>query len=806
MRNPRNLLLCVLLIGMSISLFACGYSGTPPGYHPPPSGNAPTITQQPASVTVTAGQSATFSVTATGTAPLSYQWYVNSAAAGTNSSSYTIAAATVAQTGAQIYVTVTDAVGSVTSATVTLTVNAAATAPAITQQPASMTVTAGQAAAFSVTATGTAPLTYQWFMNGTASGTNSNTFSIAQTTTAQTGAQIYVKVTNTAGSATSNTVTLTVNPPAPTAPSITQQPANATVTAGQPATFTVTATGTAPLAYQWFLNGSAAGTNSNTYTISQTTSAQTGAQIYVTVTNAVNTATSQTVTLTVNAVQTSTVNVLTYHNDVARTGQNLNESILTTANVKSANFGLVGNLSVDGGVDAEPLYVSNLSLAGGVHNVVYVVTENDSVYAFDADTFAQLWHVSVLGANETASDNRGCGQVSPIIGITSTPVIDLSAGTHGEIFLVAMSLDNGGNYHQRLHALDLTTGAEISGSPTTIQATFPTMSGTTTFDPKQYKERAALLLLNGVIYTTWASHCDAGPYTGWIMGYNETTLQQSSVLDVIPNGSDGAIWMAGDGPAADSSGNIYFLDANGTFDDTLNSNGFPEHGDYGNAFVKVSTAGNNLSVADYFTMFDTDAESNSDEDLGSGGEMLLPDVQDTQGNTWHLAVGAGKDGHIYVVNRDLMGKFNTSNDSAIHQEIDTNGLSGGVFATPAYFNNVVYYGAVGDHLRAFSIANAKLTTPASSLSATSFGYPGTTPSISANGSSAGIVWAVENNGSGGTLHAYDATNLATELYNSNQAANSRDHFADNKFITPMVANGKVYVGTPNSVAVFGLLP
>jgi hypothetical protein len=805
LRYPTNILLCVLMIGMSISLLACGYSGTPPGYTPPPKGNAPTITQQPTSVTVTAGQAATFSVMATGTAPLSYQWYVNSAAAGTNSSSYTIAAATVAQTGALIYVTVTDAVGSATSATVTLTVSAAATAPAITQQPASVTVTAGQAASFSLAATGTAPLTYQWFMNGTASGTNSNTFSIAQTTTGQTGAQIRVKVTNTAGSATSNTVTLTVNAPAPTAPTITQQPANATVTVGQPATFTVTATGSAPLAYQWFFNGTAVGTNSSTYTISQTTIGQSGAQIYVTVTNAVNTATSQTVTLTVNAVQTSTVNVLTYHNDVARTGQNLNESILTTANVTSADFGLVGNLSVDAGVDAEPLYVSNLSLVGGVHNVVYVVTENDSVYAFDADTFAQLWHTSVLGANETASDNRGCGQVSPIIGITSTPAIDLSAGAHGEIFLVAMSLDNGGNYHQRLHALDLTTGAEISGSPTTIQATFPKTSGTTTFDPKQYKERAALLLLNGVIYTTWASHCDAGPYTGWIMGYNETTLQQTSVLDVIPNGSDGAIWMAGDGPAADSSGNIYFLDGNGTFDDTLNSNGFPEHGDYGNAFIKLSTSGNSLSVADYFTMSNTDAESNADQDLGSGGEMLLPDVQDTQQNTWHLAVGAGKDGHIYVVNRDLMGKFNTSNDSAIHQEIDTNGLSGGVWSMPAYFNNVVYYGAVSDHLRAFSIANAKLATPASSLSATSFGYPGTTPSISANGTSAGIVWAVENNGSG-VLHAYDATNLATELYNSNQAANSRDHFADNKFITPMIANGKVYVGTPNSVAVFGLLP
>src|SRR3984885_12530835 len=786
LRIPRNSLLCALLTVMCISLFACGYAGTPPGFKTNPATAAPTITQQPTSQTVTVGQAATFSVTASGDAPMSYQWFMNGAAAGTNSSAFSIAQTATGQTGAQIFVVVTNAGGSATSATVTLT------------------VTAGQSAAFSVMATGTAPLTYQWFMNGTAVGTNSSTFSIAQTTAGQTGAQIQVKVSNPTGSATSSTVALTVNPVAPTAPAISQQPTNATVTVGQSATFTVTATGTAPLTYQWFMNGGAVGANSNTYTISQTTLGQTGAQIHVTVTNAVSTATSQTVTLTVNAVQTSTLNVLTYHNDVARTGQNLSENTLTTANVKSASFGMVGNMSVDGGVDAEPLYVSNLMLGGGVHNVVYVVTENDSVYAFDADTFAQLWHVSVLGANETASDNRGCGQVSPIIGITSTPVIDLSAGTHGEIFLVAMSLDSGGSYHQRLHALDLTTGGEISGSPATVQATFPMTSGTTTFDPKQYKERAALLLLNGVSYTTWASHCDDGPYTGWIMGYNETTLQQSSVLNVIANGIEGAIWMAGDGPAADSSGNIYFLDGNGTFDDTLNSNGMPEDGDYGNAFIKVSTAGNTLSVADYFTMSNTDAESSEDQDLGSGGEMLLPDVKDTQGNTWHLAVGAGKDGHIYVVNRDLMGKFNTSNDSAIYQEIDSNGLSGGVWSMPAYFNNVVYYGAVTDHLRAFSIANAKLTTPASSLTSESFAYPGTTPSISANGNSAGIVWAVENNG-GGVLHAYDATNVGTELYNSNQAANSRDHFADNKFITPMIANGKVYVGTPNSVAVFGLL-
>jgi hypothetical protein len=508
------------------------------------------------------------------------------------------------------------------------------------------------------------------------------------------------------------------------------------------------------------------------------------------------------------AASISAVNVLTVHNDNARTGQNLNESILTTSNVNSANFGKLGTLSVDGLVDAEPLYVSNLTVAGSAHNVAFVVTEHDSVYAFDADTFSQLWKVSLLGSNETTSDNRGCSQVTPEIGITSTPVIDLTAGTHGTIFAVAMSKDNSGNYHQRLHALDITTGAELSGSPVTIQATFPgtgenSSNGNVVFDPAQYKERASLLLMNHVVYTSWASHCDHQPYTGWLISYNESTLQQASVLNVTPNGGEGAIWMAGAGLAADTLGNIYFLDANGTFDDTLDSSGFPVKGDFGNAFLKVSTSGNTLAVADYFTMFNTNAESNGDEDLGSGGAMVLPDLKDTSGNTWQLAVGAGKDAHIYVVNRDLMGKFNPNTDSAIYQEID-GGLSGGVYSMPAYFNNTVYFGAVGDSLKAFSIVNAKLGASAASKSATSYGYPGASPSISANGTTNGIVWAVQN-GSTGVLHAYDATNLANELYNSNQAANNRDQFSDNKFITPMIANGKVYVGTPNSVVVFGLL-
>lgn len=591
-----------------------------------------------------------------------------------------------------------------------------------------------------------------------------------------------------------------------TAAGISVPPASVTVTVGQPATFTVTASGTPPFTYQWFNNGADVGTNSNTYVISSPTLQDTGAQIKVQVSNALGSATSNPpATLTVKPMVAPTGNatVLMFHNDVARTGQNLNETILTPANVNSTSFGKVGFLSVDGLVDAEPLYVSSLSVSGTVHNVVFVVTEHGSAYAFDADTFAQLWKVSALGTDETSSDNRGCTQVTPEIGITSTPVIDPGAGAHGVMYLVAMSKDSNGSYFQRLHALDITTGAEISGSPTTIQATFPNQGGTTTFDPKQYKERAALLLLNGVIYTTWASHCDDGPYTGWIMGYNQTSLKQTSVLNITPNGSEGAIWMAGDGPAADSSGNFYFLVANGTFDNTL-TKGLPQNSDYGNAFIKISTSSNSLGVADYFTMFNTTSESDADQDLGSGGEILLPDLKDSNGNTWQLGVGAGKDSHIYVVNRNMMGQFNTSNDSAIYQEISTNGLGGSSFATPAYFNNTVYYGAVGDSLRAFAIVNAKLVAPAGSHSAAGFAYPGATPSISANGTAAGIVWAVENN-TGGVLHAYDATNLANELYNSGQAANSRDSFSDNKFITPMIANGKVFVGTPTGVAVFGLL-
>jgi hypothetical protein len=279
------------------------------------------------------------------------------------------------------------------------------------------------------------------------------------------------------------------------------------------------------------------------------------------------------------------------------------------------------------------------------------------------------------------------------------------------------------------------------------------------------------------------------------------------VLDVTPNGSEGSIWMAGNGIAADSSGNLYFLDANGDFDTNLNTSGFPANGNYGNAMIKVSTSGK-LAVTDYFETYNTVTESDEDEDLGSGGELLLPDLPDANGVVRHLIVGAGKDGNIYLADRDDMGKFEPGivTDPNIYQEV-TGALGGSVFSSPAFANGVLYYGAVGDVLRAFPMTAAKLPTDSASESAVSFPYPGATPSISANGTANGIVWAAESSTSAaGVLHAYDATNLANELYNSNQAANGRDNFGTgNKFITPMIVNGKVYVGTQTGVAVFGLL-
>ncbi len=686
-------------------------------------------------------------------------------------------------------------------------------APTIAAQPVSLTVTAGQTATFSVTAMGTAPFSYQWLKNSVnISGATAASYTTPVTIAGDNGEKFDVVVSNSAGSVISAMATLTVNA-GPVAPTITAQPASQSVTLGQTATFSVTAAGTAPLTYQWQKNSAnISGATAASYTTPATVAGDSGAKFDVVISNTVGSQTSTMATLTINAVTVSTIDVVTYHYDNLRTGQNLNETILTPANVNSTKFGKLGAFTVDGRVDAQPLYLSAVAVPSvGTKNVLYVATEHGSVYAFDADSVsgnasAFLWKVSLLGSGETSSDVRGCSQVTPEIGVTSTPVIDRTRGAHGAIYVVAMSKDPHGNYFQRLHALDLTTGAELFGGPMLVQATYPgtgdsSSNGSVVFEAKQYKERPGLLQIGGTIYTTWSSHCDYPPYTSWVMSYDANTLAQTSVLNLVPNGSGGGIWMAGTAPGADASGNIYFMVGNGDFGTTLNASGFPANANCGQCYVRLSSSAP-ITLLDYFTPSNTVSESNGDVDLGSGGPLLLPDLVDGNGTTRHLAVGSGKDAIIYVVDRDNMGRFNSGADN-IYQQI--NGQIGGVWSKPSYFNNTVYYGAVGDHLKAFPITSAKLSATPATQSSNSFAYPGTTPSISANGTSNGIVWAVEN-GSTGVLHAYNAANLTSELYHSNQAANNRDHFSDNKYVTPVVANGKVYVGTPNSVVVFGLLP
>jgi Immunoglobulin I-set domain/PQQ enzyme repeat len=592
-------------------------------------------------------------------------------------------------------------------------------------------------------------------------------------------------------------------PPAVTGPSITSQPQNQTVAVGSSASFSVAAGGTAPLMYQWQKNGTnISGAASSTYTTPATVAGDDGSEFQVVITNAAGSVTSSQAKLTVSATPPATgttSDITTYKYNVSRTGLNSTETVLTLANVNSTQFGLLRKLVVDGKVDAQPLYLANLTVAGAAHNVVYVATEHGSVWAFDSDTGTKLWQVSLLKSGESPGNN-GCSQITPEIGVTSTPVIDRTAGI---IYAVAMSKDSSSNYHQRLHALDITTGAEMLGGPTDITASYTGTGTPITFNPAQHAERAGLLLSGGTIYTSWTSHCDVAPYSGWVIAFSASTLARSAILNVAADSQNGpSIWMSGGGPAADSSGNVFLITANGDFDTAMDTNGFPNHGDFGNSFLKISPASAGLTVIDYFAQHDTVARSSQDADLGSGGELLLPDMSDSTGKTRHLMVGAGKDTNIYLVDRDSMGKFNSSTNNIV--QTLSGALPGGVWSTPAYFNNTLYFGDVSGTLKAFAITAAKITATPSSQSPTSFIYPGTAASVSADGTANGIVWAHENT-SPGVLHAFDASNLSHELYNSNQAANAKDQFgAGNKYITPVVADGKVFVGTTNSVAVFGL--
>ena len=484
-------------------------------------------------------------------------------------------------------------------------------------------------------------------------------------------------------------------------------------------------------------------------------------------------------------------------------------------------FGKLFSYSIDGTADTSPLYVANVQIPGaGSHNVVYIATEHDSVYAFDADgrQSSPLWHVSFINpANGITTvppnDTGECCDISPEIGITGSPVIDPAGKT---LYVVAKTKEVSGgnvNYVHRLHALDLATGAEKLGGPVAIQATVAgtgagSSGGKLPFLPLRQNQRAALLLNNGVVYIAFGAHGDQPPYHGWVLGYRASDLLQVMVYNTSPNSSQGGIWQSGDGLATDAAGNIFFVTGNGAFD--VDSGGTA----YGDSFLKLSPSG---TVLDYFTPHDQLRMNSEDIDLGSGGVLLLPDQS---GPHPHLAITAGKNGTIYLLDRDNPGRYNPNNDNQIVQSIVNifpNGTyTTGNFKAPVYWNGRLFFSADADLIKSFSMSNGLMSTSPTSHSGLVLNYPGATLQLSSNGSTNAILWALQRvdydpTGNGiqgpGSLHAFDATNLGNELYNSSQASGSRDALDFTaKWSAPLVANGKVFVASESRLTVFGLLP
>jgi hypothetical protein len=527
---------------------------------------------------------------------------------------------------------------------------------------------------------------------------------------------------------------------------------------------------------------------------------------------------------------TELAGVFTQRYDKERTGQNRQEFALTSDTVTGATFGKLFRCVVDAEVYAQPLYVANFAIGTGTHNVVLVATQNDSVYAFDADASpcVQYWQKSFLGPGVTIvppADTGETGDINTIIGITGTPVIDPATGT---LYVVAKTKETTPEcavppcYVQRLHALDVATGDEKFGGPVDIssaitvpgsgdtgEATCPGTPGNVPFCPLRENQRPGLLLLNGKVYVAWGSHGDRIPYHGWVIGYDAADLTQAPVpFNTTPNGNFGGIWMSGAAPAADGLGNIYVITGNGTFDTTV------PRTNYGDSFIKLTTPG--LSVTGFFTPFNESFLSGRDFDVGSGGAIVLPD---SAGSVAHprLLIGGDKQGILYVIDRDNMTGFNAGGDQIV-QEVTVIGgtcVLCGIFSTPAFWEGKLYVVAVRDVLKQYTIADASLTPalPApSDRDRHEFGFPGATPAVSSTGAANGIVWALDtsNNGTHNSvsgpaiLFAYDATSL-NKLFSSPASGPGAAGNAV-KFTVPTVANGKVYVGTQNELSVFGLLP
>jgi hypothetical protein len=604
------------------------------------------------------------------------------------------------------------------------------------------------------------------------------------------------------GSSTSPTPPPPPPPPDPSAITVSLSPHLAAVTTSQSQTFTATISG-GSATLTWFVD-SIQGGNPSVGMIGSTAATTALYSPSASTTPGGHSITAQpsagTISPAVTVAVTDLASVFTNHNDNQRTGQNTKEYALTPATVSTTTFGKLFSCTLDspGYVYAQPLYVANLTMNDGkTHNVVFVATESEWVYALDADSSScqQFWKKNMLAAGETTvppADTGETGDLTPEIGITSTPVIDTNSGT---IYVCAKSKDSSSNYHHRLHVLNITSGAEPM-NPVEITAI--------NFVPLFHLQRPALLLINGTVYVAFGSHGDQNTYQGWLMGYDAATLAQKFVwssTDPASGNNQGAIWQSGNGVAADLSGNVYVETGNGTFD--ANTGGR----NYSNSVVKLSSTG---SVLDSFTLSNQSMLNVNDVDLGSSGVIILPDPLGSAAHP-HLLLATGKTGVLYLLDRDNLGKFNSSSNQDIQEVIiqfNVTQIIGGIFGQPAYWNGSLYTAAIGDFLKQFTIANGAISVAAQSQSSNVYNLRGATPAVSASGTTGGIVWALDVSAyptGPAVLNAYDATNVASQLFSSPTSGTSAAGKAV-KFAVPTVANGKVYVGTQAELDVYGLLP
>jgi hypothetical protein len=502
-------------------------------------------------------------------------------------------------------------------------------------------------------------------------------------------------------------------------------------------------------------------------------------------------------------VELAHTTVSTYHNTNDRTGSNLTETVLTPDNVNAVSFGKRAAVPVAGSIFAQPLYIPGVSTSTGSHNLVIVATEHDQVYAVDADSRTVVWHTDFLGTSGSvttvASTDVNCGAIAPEIGITGTPVIDTTSATIYVVVRTKETQSGATVFYQRLHALDLSTGQD-KVPPTTI-TTPPDPAGqfgVAQFDPLLNHQRAALLLSGGQVYVAWASHCDLGNYQGWLIAFDAISLQETAGWTPDPSGSMGGIWMSGAGPTADSNGDVYLAVGNGWSDAMTGGS------NYGDAVVHLHNSSNQISTVDYFIPFDWQTLYSEDHDLGSGGPVHLPEQS---GSTHpHLLTVAGKDGKVYLLDRDNLGQSQPDNDDQIVQSFQSDAQYS--LCTPAFWNNTLYFGWTYGPVEAFRYNPSTQqigATPFSTTGSFDVGYPGATPSISANGSVSGILWFVRNDGAYSDLRAYDALDLTRELYSS-QMSPGRDQSGPSiVFGVPTIADGWVFIGAQGELDIYGLL-